>query len=84
MGSLLFGPVDWTTVAGIVALTQLGRSEGIDVRPLFEERLRQTPKGGYCCYIHPLVCGCLRRPYLSPSERAEFEAWRADLERPDA
>ena len=80
---LLFGPVDWTTVAGVIALAQLAVAEGIDVRPLFMQRLRETPKGGYCCYIHALVCCSLRLPHLEPDERDEFEAWRDDLERRD-
>lgn len=81
--SLVLGPVDWTTTAGIVALAQLGCTEGVDVRPLLVERLQNTPRAGYCCYLHALVCCALRLPHLDASERLEFEAWRADLERED-
>jgi tetratricopeptide (TPR) repeat protein len=78
------GPLDWTTVAGILALAALVEDEpnlADDVASLFNELLSHAPQGGYICHLHPLVVAYQRMPNLSPQERENLAAWRNELER---
>jgi hypothetical protein len=78
------GPLDWTTVAGILALATLAQDEPAiadDVANLFNELLGNIPQGGYICHLHPLVIAYQRLPNLSAKERQDLAEWRRELER---
>jgi tetratricopeptide (TPR) repeat protein len=78
------GPLDWTTVAGILTLATLVEDEpnlADDVASLFNQLLTSAPQGGYICHLHPLVVAYQRLPNLSPQERDNLIAWRSELER---
>jgi hypothetical protein len=78
------GPLDWTTVAGILALATLAQDEPAvadDVANLFNELLGTMPQGGYICHLYPLVVAYQRLPNLSPKERQDLAEWRRELER---
>ena len=80
------GPLDWTTVAGILALATLAQDEPAvadDVANLFNELLANVPQGGYICHLYPLVVAYQRLPNLSPKERQDLAQWRFELERGD-
>ncbi len=80
------GPLDWTTVAGILALATLADDEPAiadDVAALFNELLANVPQGGYICHLYPLVVAYQRLSNLSPQERQDLAQWRFELERGD-
>jgi tetratricopeptide (TPR) repeat protein len=78
------GPLDWTTIAAILALSVLVDDEpevADDVAALFNEMLRDAPQGGYVCHLHPLVCAYQRLPNLTSDEHRDLARWRRELER---
>ncbi|HEX8911089.1 MAG TPA: tetratricopeptide repeat protein, partial [Humisphaera sp.] len=86
--SMLRGPVDWTTNAGIAALTQLAVEEPTDeivgeATAMVVELAEARPHPGYCCYEHAMVCQALRLPRLDARMRQELLGWKMNLERGD-
>jgi tetratricopeptide (TPR) repeat protein len=66
------GPADWSTSAGIVALTDLAldHPRHLDqVRSLLLQRLQEAPAQGYWCLDGALVHSLLRLPNLGSTER---------------
>jgi len=59
--SLIRGPVDWSTEAGILALSQLDTepdtSEAArrEIQSLYRELVENLPDTGYCCYLYMLA-----------------------------
>jgi len=78
------GPLDWTTVAAILALSVLADDEpeiAGDVAALFNDMLRDASEGGYICHLHALVVANQRLPNLSQRMRLELAQRRRELER---
>lgn len=79
---LLLGPTDWTTVAAIVALASLGRSDprvARDVDAWFEVLRASIPAGGFCCFALPLRECWLWLPSLPSDKVARIREERARL-----
>ncbi|WP_394839457.1 tetratricopeptide repeat protein [Pendulispora rubella] len=62
--SLVHGPMDWTAMTGIVALTEIARAEPEhreEIRAILWEILKtRKPSAGYWC-LHAPLATCLRR-----------------------
>lgn len=75
LSSLLHGPVDWITTAGIIALTELAREEE-DLAPWVIDRfldlLERRPNIGYWCIEYALVKSLLRIPGVPDDLVAEL------------
>lgn len=81
--SLLLGPSDWTTVAGIRALGWVARTEPAnaqDIHRLFEERERHLPTEGHWDWIAMLYTEWQQMPWLFDRERDALKAKRAALQ----
>jgi tetratricopeptide (TPR) repeat protein len=81
--SLLYGPVDWSTSAGIVALTAVARTDrtraAASVRLMMDLLLRETMPIRYQC-IHKVVVPCLLAlSGLPASLRAELIRLRRSI-----
>jgi hypothetical protein len=79
--SLFFGPIDWTSSAAIVALTELARDEP-ERAPMiidsFLDLLDQRPDHGFWCVERPLVNGLLRIPGVPEEIVAELRNYELD------
>ncbi len=76
--SLLLGPIDWTSSAAIIALTELARDEpehGPMVIDRFLDLLDRRPGQGYWCVEHPLVSSLLRIPGVPEDIVAELRSY---------
>jgi tetratricopeptide (TPR) repeat protein len=65
--SLLYGPVDWTTTAGLIALVEIARREpqhASDIVPALVDELDGT--------INPIRWSCIMAPLLTLIERVEI------------
>lgn len=74
--SALWGPMDWTTVAAIIAMTQLARHDprtADDVREAFAILADHRPRGGYCCYEHALYSNWILLPGIPERERKDLQ-----------
>jgi hypothetical protein len=83
--SLLHGPVDWTTTAGIIAACELGRSEpdlADEIRDEALGELLKEPTGPiqHGCVFGPLVRCMLRLPNLPEDLKASLTGIRDKLE----
>jgi tetratricopeptide (TPR) repeat protein len=81
--SLLFGPADWTTTAGIRVLGWIARSEPAhaqDIHRMFEERERHLPSEGHWDWVAQLYREWQTLPWLSDDER---EVLKGRLAAPD-
>jgi hypothetical protein len=81
--SALWGPADWTTMAAIVALAQLGTEDEMlayEVHAAFERLASSRPEGAYVCYEHALFYNWLTLPMLLDREREQIEAVLKRLE----
>jgi tetratricopeptide (TPR) repeat protein len=73
--SLVWGPVDWTTDAALVALAALAQDEeprATEVTNVFREVLATLPRGGAVCYYPALLWSMLRLPTLDAEDRADL------------
>ena len=82
--SLVYGPVDWISTAGLVALTRLAGAEPdllAEIEPMLEEAsaLATTPIH-HMCLIEPSVHLLLQLPGMSLSTKRSRRARRAELE----
>jgi hypothetical protein len=83
--SLVYGPDDWTTVAGIVAITEVARElgpgpaagEGYEA---LRELAHSIPRPGYCCWEFALLHNLLRHPMCTDPVRRQAEDWLKKLE----
>jgi tetratricopeptide (TPR) repeat protein len=80
--SLVWGPMDWTVDAALVALAAVAAEEegtADDVAGLFRELLANLPEGGPSCYYPALLWSMLRLPNLAAEERTalrkQLRAW---------
>ncbi|MEP6505299.1 MAG: hypothetical protein ABJD97_18340 [Betaproteobacteria bacterium] len=74
--SLLFGPLDWTTGAGIRVLGWIARAEPAhaqDIHRLFEQRERHMPTEGHWDWIETLYTEWATLPWLTDGERAALK-----------
>ena len=74
--SALWGARDWTTVAAIVAMTQVARHDettAADIRESFATLDNHRPQSGYCCYEHALYSNWILLPNIPVKERMELE-----------
>ncbi len=81
--SLLLGPSDWTTVAGIRALGWVARTEPAhaqDIHRMFEERERHLPSEGHWDWVAVLYAEWQKLPWLFDREREALKAKLAALE----
>lgn len=84
--SLLFGPMDWTTSAAIIALAQVIRKvpeSREDIESYFARLWKTLTDSGPLCYDYALACHTLLLPELSGESRGsvlemkhEIEHWR--------
>lgn len=73
--SLVYGPMDWTVDAALLALTIIAQDEedrAAEISAVFRDLLHSLPQGGPVCYYSTLLWCGLRLPGLKPEERAEF------------
>jgi len=81
--ALLLGPSDWTTVAGIRALSWVARTEPAhaqDIHRMFEERERHLPTAGHWDWVRALYVEWQQLPWLFDREREALVARLAALE----
>jgi tetratricopeptide (TPR) repeat protein len=81
--SLLLGPSDWTTVAGIRVLAWIARAEPAhaqDIHRLFELRERHLPSEGHWDWVETLYREWPTLPWLFDNERDALKARLAALE----
>lgn len=83
--SLVRGPIDWTTTAGIVSLTALACAEPTlekGITSIFEELLA-IPRSPiwHMCVEEPLAHCMLLLPALTPERRREIRDLREEIER---
>ncbi|MCH5374630.1 MAG: hypothetical protein JJ992_11690, partial [Planctomycetes bacterium] len=72
----VWGPVDWTTVAAIIAMTQLARHDArtaADIRDAFAVLADHRPRSGYCCYEHALYSNWILLPNVPDGERKALQ-----------
>ena len=72
----LWGPADWTTIAAIIALTQVARrdrSTASDVREAFSLLAEHRPCDGTYCYERALLSNWLLLPDIPNKERRSLE-----------
>jgi tetratricopeptide (TPR) repeat protein len=82
--SALWGAVDWTTSAAIIALTQLARhdqSTAADIREAFAILAEHRPCVGAYCYEHALFSNWILLPGISNKERRSLEKKLKRLEK---
>jgi tetratricopeptide (TPR) repeat protein len=73
--SLLWGPMDWTVDAAIIALAALASEEeqtADEILDWFREARATLPTGGASCYLRPLLWSMLGLPNLDSEERTEL------------
>ena len=66
--ALLFGVMDWTVTAAILALTEIGLDEPEhehEIAQWFSDLYFRIPKGGYVAYRYPLAVCALRLPWTA-------------------
>jgi tetratricopeptide (TPR) repeat protein len=80
--SLVWGPLDWTVDAALVALAAIATEEeetAEDIAGIFREVRSDLPRGGALCYYQALLWSMLRLPTLEAAERAnlrrDLRAW---------
>jgi hypothetical protein len=77
--SLLYGPVDWSVDAAIIALGTLARRDPA-IRPEVEQAFGwlqgQIPKEGFTCFEYPLVSTWIALGGHDEARLAELEAWQ--------
>jgi hypothetical protein len=81
--SLARGPIDWTTEAAIIALSQVCREETLmpaakeEIVEVLRELARALPDGGHCCYPYALAVAVSRLPFPQEELRPKFSPlWR--------
>jgi hypothetical protein len=81
--SLARGPVDWTTEAAIVALSQVCREETLpaeakeEIVAVLRELANALPDRGHCCYPYALAAAVTRLPFPAEQLRPKFSPlWR--------
>ena len=70
--SLVWGPMDWTVDAALVALAAVAAEEegtAADIAAIFRELLANLSGGGPSCYYPALLWSMLRLPNLTAEER---------------
>lgn len=80
--SLLYGPMDWTVTAAIVALGALARRDPAiraEIEQAFGWMQSQVPAEGFCPWEYPLVCTWLTFP-VDDTTRQRLEQWRDRVE----
>jgi tetratricopeptide (TPR) repeat protein len=76
--SLMYGPSDWTTGAGIVALGVLARKDPAiraEAVQAFQWLQAQVPAEGFCAWEYPLVCTWMSFPELDETTRTKLRLW---------
>jgi hypothetical protein len=71
--ALANGPVDWTTDAGLVALTVVALDDeeaAEEIAEVFRQMREELPQDGMVCHRRALLYGSLRLPNLGAAERA--------------
>lgn len=79
MLSLLFGPMDWTNIAGIIALayeaaTAQNHAVSTRIAHQFIDRLKATPRPGDCCFSFSAFWALANLPKIDPKAHEEFVA----------
>jgi tetratricopeptide (TPR) repeat protein len=77
LSSLVWGPMDWTTDASLMALAALARREEAladDIAGIFRARYASRPRGAAACWAAPILWLMQRLPNLESSERTELRA----------
>ncbi len=77
--SLLYGPVDWTVDAAIIALGCLARGDAAiraEVEQAFAWMQNQVPQEGFTCFEYPLVSTWIALGNHDDVTRARLEAWQ--------
>lgn len=72
------GPVDWTVSAALIALSQIAhesRSAQEEILALFEERLDDLERWGWCCFGTCLCVLLLRLPGLGEQSKQRALSW---------
>ena len=80
--SLVYGPTDWTTTAGIIAMGALARKDPAirgEVEQVFGWMRTQVPAEGFCCWAYPLACTWLALGNHDDVTRARLEQWKQQL-----
>jgi hypothetical protein len=80
--SMVYGPSDWTTTAGIIALGVLARKDPNirrDVEQVYNWLRSQIPPEGFCCWAYPLACTWLALGNHDPGTQAQIDQWRQQL-----
>ncbi|HTM23246.1 MAG TPA: tetratricopeptide repeat protein [Kofleriaceae bacterium] len=80
--SLVYGPTDWTTTAGIIALGVLARKEPAiraEVEQVYGWLRSQIPAEGFCCWAYPLACTWLALGKHDDITRTRLEQWKQEL-----
>jgi hypothetical protein len=85
---MIYGPPDWITTAGMVALTALANVDPV-ARPHAEALLYGLIRPAsspieLMCVAQPLAHCLLQLPGLDPDTKASFRELRAEMERGNA
>ncbi len=76
--SLVYGPVNWSVNAGIVALAYLGRTDPAiraDVNQVFSWLASQVPRDGFTCFEYALAAAWLHMGGHDSGTQASLEGW---------
>ena len=82
--SALWGAMDWTTVAAIIAMTQIARHDETtvaDIREAFATLADLRPGDGFCCYEHALYSNWILLPGVPDKQRRALEKKLKRLEK---
>jgi tetratricopeptide (TPR) repeat protein len=75
LSALVWGPMDWTVDAALVALSAIAQDEEAlaeEVAGIFRKMLETLPRGGAVCYYPALLWCMLRVPGLTVEERTSL------------
>jgi tetratricopeptide (TPR) repeat protein len=74
--ALVYGPSDWTTSAGLVALAARANGPGrAEIEQVFQWLRTQIPERGFTTWEQPLQHLWLSLPGIAPQQKQELEAW---------
>jgi len=80
--SMVYGPVDWTVDAGIIALGVIARNEPEtrgEIIQIFQWLRSQIPTDGFTCYEYPLCSTMLAFENQDPAAIKDLEKWKANI-----
>ena len=81
--SIARGPVDWTTEAAVIVLSQVAREETLpddareEIVAVLRDLAQALPDQGHCCYHYALAVAVSRLPFPAERMRPKFsKLWR--------